>query len=113
MANSILLLLFISGIASMDVRAAPTLSDPTRPSFTPAIIIEKNTSMEQKQQLLTAIFIKKGLKQAIINNKLYKTGDYFDNKKIIAIRTNQVVLQNSKGVTRLSLINPFKKIKKH
>lgn len=89
--------------------------DPTRPS----VIItktEKTTvpkkSVKKNQRLLSAIFIKQGRHQAIINNKLYQKGDFFSGKKIVAIKSNKVVLQSSSGISHLMLIQPVKKLKK-
>ena len=89
------------------------VKDPTRPGV--ELIKTEQTGMKEtanKKQLLSAIFIKQGKPQAIINDQLYQQGDYFSGKKIITIKSNKVVLQNANGVSHLTLINPIKKPKK-
>ena len=104
------LLLFIF---SINCNAKQIVKDPTRPGV---VLIKSEQTMAKKaakrKQLLSAIFIKQGKRQAIINDKLYQQGDYFSGKKIISIKSNKVVLQNANGVSHLTLINPIKKLKK-
>jgi len=96
---------------SFQVRAVD--NDPTKPLV--RVYHQKITTKKQvikgiKKQPLTAIFIKQGNHQAIINDKLYTQGDYFSGKKIIAINSNSVLLKNSNGLTRLTLIKSIKKL---
>jgi len=99
-------------ILSINVNAKQIATDPTRPGIvlikTDPTIIKKTV---KRKRLLSAIFIKQGKRQAIINDKLYQQGDYFFGKKIIVIKSNKVVLQNSSGVSHLTLINPIKNLK--
>ena len=104
------LLLFLF---SINCNAKQIVKDPTRPGV---VLIKTEGAMlkktEKRKQLLSAIFIKQGIRQAIINDQLYQQGDYFSGKKIITIKPNKVVLQNASGVSQLTLINPIKKRKK-
>jgi hypothetical protein len=88
------------------------VKDPTKPMFkTKQQGQSKNSTIIRKQQL-TAIFIKKDKKQAIINDKLYRVGDYVGDKKLVAIDQSSVLLKSSSGVNRLVLVTSFKKLKK-
>ena len=106
-----LFLLAINGI-STQAEAAQVVNDPTRPALTTAKMVNTGP-IEIKKPQLTAIFIKQGVNRAIINDKLYRLGDFFGDKKIIKIEINGVTLMNNKDVSQLTLINPFKKLKKH
>ena len=107
------ILLMVLLIVSLNSNAKQIKSDPTRPGV---ILVNTGQITSKKsvkaKTLLSAIFIKQGKRQAIINNKLYQQGDYFSGKKIIAIKSNKVVLQSSRGVSNLMLIQPVKKLKK-
>lgn len=92
---------------------AAAINDPTRPFLTPIKSLKKAPRKTNAKQQLTAIFNKQGTRQAIINDKLYKIGDYFLGKKIVAIKSNSVLLRNSQGTSRLTLVKPIKKIKNH
>ncbi len=98
---------------SLNASAKQILNDPTRPGI---ILIESEKKQTKKRlkksHLLSAIFIKQGKPQAIINNKLYQSGDFFSGKKIIAIKSNKVVLKSNSGISNLMLIQPVKKRKK-
>jgi len=105
----LIVLLFVS----LNSHAKQIKSDPTRPG----VILVKTGQITSKKTvkaktLLSAIFIKQGKRQAIINNELYQQGDFFSGKKIITIKSNKVVLQTSRGVSNLMLIHPVKKFKK-
>lgn len=103
------LLLFLS----ISSNAKQIVKDPTRPEI---VLIKTETSPLKKvikrKQRLSAIFIKQGIRQAIIDDKLYQKGDYFSGKKIIAIKSNKVVLQNTSGISHMTLTNSIKKQKK-
>ena len=100
-------------LLSTNCDAKQIVKDPTRPGVV-LIKTEQTTTKktEKIKRLLSAIFIKQGKRQAIINNKLYQQGDYFSGKIIIAIKSNKVVLRNTSGVSHLTLFNPIKKPKK-
>ena len=91
---------------------AKAINDPTKPKLQNLIYTKKAASNKNNKQNLTAIFLKKGNYQAIINDKLYRRGDFFGNKKITAIKSNKVILKNEQGASKLTLIIPFKKLKK-
>lgn len=93
--------------------AAKAINDPTKPKLQNLANPKSTVSKKNKKQLLTAIFLKKGNYQAIINDKLYRRGDFLGNKKIISIKSNTVLLQNELGTSQLTLISPFKKQKKN
>jgi len=94
-------------------------NDPTKP------LIKINTKMDKtfnktskninkkKSNPLSAIFIRQGHHQAIINNHLYQSGDTVLGKKIISINSNSVLLKNAQGISRLTLIKPIKKISQY
>jgi len=107
--------LFIIVIISLSNASviAKAIKDPTKPKLQNVTSTKKSTSNKNNKQLLTAIFLKKGNYQAIINDKLYRRGDFFGNKKIISIKSNKVVLKNEQGTSQLTLISPFKKQKKN
>jgi len=98
---------------SFGSKAKEIVKDPTRPGIS---LVKTGTSALKKtvkpKQRLSAIFIKRGKRQAIIDDKLYQKGDYFSGKRIIAIKSNKVVLQNTSGISHLTLTNPIKKQKK-
>jgi len=98
---------------SIQVAVAKTINDPTKPKLQKVNNKKNNISSKSNKQQLTAIFLKKGNYQAIINDKLYRRGDFFNNKKIIAIKSNKVLLKNEHGTSHLTLISPFKKQKKN
>lgn len=104
---------FLLFLLSIDCDAKQIVKDPTRPGI---VLIKTEQAVtnktEKRKRLLSAIFIKQGKRQAIINDKLYQQGDYFSGKKIIAIKSNKVVLRNASGVSHLTLTNPIKKPKK-
>ena len=108
-----ILAVFALFFLSVNCDGKQIVKDPTRPG----VVLIKTTQTatkktEKRKRLLSAIFIKQGKRQAIIDDKLYQQGDYFSGKKIIAIESNKVVLQNTSGVSHLTLINPIKKRKK-
>ncbi len=103
-----LLLAFSSLCSSAESR----LSDPTKPAIRVLSSQPESTVKTfRKKQSLSAIFIKGGKRQAIINDKLYQTGDIFSGKKIVAIKTNSVILKNAQGVSKLTLTQIIKKRK--
>lgn len=107
--NTSILLVLSFGLNAL---AAPTIVDPTRPSFGTQTSIIQNPEEPKKEQKLTAIFFKSGVGTAIINNNLYQSGEFFSGNKIVKIESNSVLLKNQEGYFRLTLINQFKKQKK-
>lgn len=99
----IIILVFFCQICTANI------SDPTRPPSTAISDLKDKKHHEKNQDALTAIFIKKGIKQAIINNHLYKKGDYYKGKIIISIQKNKVVLKSDVKRSELFLIKPIKK----
>jgi len=104
---SIIAFVLIILIIPLNVKSA--INDPTKPLITPVLkkTINKK-ALEKKTQPLSAIFIKQGESQAIINNRLYRVGDFFYGKKIIAIDPNSVLLKSDKILTKLTLIKSIK-----
>ena len=92
------------------VNAEPSISDPTKPITYTSSNTTKQKAINEYQ--LTGIFYKQGKYEAVINNHLYKRGDYLGNNKIISIDMNNVVIEGEAGKTKLSLLTPFKKLKK-
>ena len=88
---------------------AENIVDPTKPINDDINQSSTNDDSKNDQQVLTAIFIKQGLKQAVINNHLYKKGDYFNGNKIISIKKNKVILKKDFKESELLLIQPIKK----
>lgn len=101
-----IILLFIC----FDAHTEQRLNDPTRPKINISnleqqeVVVNPNSS-----QRLTAIFMKKNIKNVIINNAFYKEGDLVGDKKIIAIKSNRVILKNSRGISQLHLTQPIRK----
>ncbi len=89
---------------------AGTITDPTRPMASSENSVKNKKINIKSKQVLSAIFIKQGIKQAIINNQFYKQGDYYRGKKIISIQKNKVVLKNNLKISELLLIKPIKKL---
>ncbi len=93
-----------------------SVKDPTKPVFHSTPSEQSSAKKVKRKQQLTAIFLKKANKQAIINERLYNegdyVGDYVGDKKLIKINATSVILQNSEGVSRLTLITSIKKLKK-
>lgn len=89
-----------------------SVKDPTKPVFHSTPSEQSSAKKVKRKQQLTAIFLKKANKQAIINERLYNEGDYVGDKKLIKINATSVILQNSEGVSRLTLITSIKKLKK-
>ena len=107
--NSAVILL-IGGLALNNAMAS--VKDPTKPVFHSTPSEQSSAKKVKRKQQLTAIFLKKANKQAIINERLYNEGDYVGDKKLIKINATSVILQNSEGVSRLTLITSIKKLKK-
>ncbi len=103
----IIICYIFSSIAS----ATSQIHDPTAPSY--QFNNSNKKSATKKTNQLTAIFYKQNKRQAIINNKLYSIGDYFSGTKIISIQANHIILKNSQGTKKLTLIQSFKKLKKY
>lgn len=103
--------ILIIGCLSFDDSMA-SVKDPTKPIFHSTTNQQTSTKKVNRKQQLTAIFLKKTNKQAIINEKLYNEGDYVGDKKLIKINSNSVILKNSEGVSRLTLVTSIKKLKK-
>ncbi|TQV71994.1 hypothetical protein FLL45_17645 [Aliikangiella marina] len=83
--------------------------DPTRPLIRapkPAPI--ETVKVEQKQPL-TAIFTKGKNRFAVIEDKIYRTGDTYRNSQIIRITNDKVILRTAEGTRRLTLIQKIKK----
>ena len=83
----------------------PTKRDPMQPTFTsaeagPAFkLMIKGTSAS-----LTGVLVGKGRAgAAIINEKIYRVGDIVDDKKIIAIEKNRVILKKGTDEEILTL----------
>jgi len=89
--------------------------DPTKPlikiSSKQDKVFKKTTKQNNKKRRnpLSAIFIKQGHHQAIINNHLYQSGDTVLGKKIVSINANTVLLKNRQGILKLTLIQSVKK----
>ncbi len=95
--------------------AVKHLDDPTKPlvrfnnltKSTKSSVIKKT----KKKKSLTATFIKRGKRQAIIDDKLFELGDIYSGRKIISIHSDRVILRSSKGTSQLKLINQIKTLK--
>jgi len=83
--------------------------DPTKPPAGELSNIKNKKNITQNKQVLSAIFIKNNIKQAIIDSRLYKEGDNYNEKKIISIQKNKVVLESNSKTSELLLIKPIKK----
>jgi len=103
---------FVLILYSFQGLALERIADPTRPAYLPSGKGKAGKTKHKKKRLLTAIFLKQGNRRAIINDRLYRTGDVFSGKKIISINENKVLLKNSNGISQLTLIKPIKKVKK-
>lgn len=92
--------------------AEKQINDPTKPALYSSdveeVAIESGSISKQR---LTAIFIRRNTRNAIINDTFYKKGDYVSGRKIISIESGRVILKNSQGTTQLNLISPIKKLK--
>ena len=83
--------------------------DPTRPAdfvLSPELLDEAFESTKGSQQLtLTAIFISKDRKIAVINNTLVKEGETINDQEVLAINNNTVSLKKNGTTTELKLLN--------
>jgi len=102
----------IFGCLAFFSQAESPVIDPTRPSLGAQQAVELVKTTTPKKKALTAIFFKNGIGKAIINNKLYQSGDTFAGNKVVSIKANSVLLKNTNGFQQLTLINKFKKLKK-
>ena len=84
------------------------VNDPTRPLIYSAAVKNKTLRVVVKQPL-TAIISRNNERLAIIEEDLYRTGDFYRGEKILAISAHQVTLASPKGRRFLTL---FKNIKK-
>ena len=85
-------------------------SDPTKPQiFVNKTKTVSNTNTKPKvQQPLTAIFTKNRQRSAMIEGKLYRSGEYYKGSKIIKIEQDKVLLVSSEGSLQLTLIPTIK-----
>jgi len=97
-------------LVSWNPLSASPLNDPTKPiHFSSG---SKETKKVSTEYQLTGIFFKQGKYEAVINNSLYRKGDYVGNNKIVSIDSNSVVITGETGTKKLSLLTPLKKLKK-
>ena len=101
--------LIISGAAIALSFSSWAYSDPTRPLLrAPAVKKESERTVKTKQPL-TAIFTRDKKRFAIIEDKIYRTGDNYRDGKIIRITDDRVILSSAQGVRQLTLIPNIKK----
>lgn len=84
--------------------------DPTQPISDHSVkATAKKIVSSRVQQPLTAIFTKKNGRQAVIEGRIYKVGEYYAGNKIIKIYQDSVLLNSSNGNFHLTLIPNIKK----
>lgn len=76
--------------------------DPTRPDNS-AVKSSKGRVLAQQLQL-TMVQITESGPRATINGQVVTTGDQVGGYRVVAIRPNEVILQNNQDKVRLSLI---------
>lgn len=101
---------FLIGLVLISITGfAKAFNDPTRPLMrAPKPVTVEKTSSESKQPL-TAIFTKGKKRYAVIEEKIYRTGDTYRNSQIIRITDDKVILRTAEGTRRLTLIQKIKK----
>ncbi len=70
---------------------APTLRDPTQPAITEFVETDK-TKQKEDEYVLQSIIISPTRRVALINDNYVSVGDHIGEDKVVAIRTNSVVL---------------------
>lgn len=84
--------------------------DPTRPLIPSQSTVKSTPNSKPKtKQPLKAIFSRGNKRYAIIEDKVYYRGDRYRGSRIIAIQSDKVILQTSKGKQYLTLIKNVKK----
>lgn len=81
-------LLLATAVASANAAEETALIDPTRPvAFVAPIGVQKR---EEKKLQLQAIFSGDGRREAVINGRAVKVGDFVEQAKIVAIAPGRV-----------------------
>lgn len=99
-----LLLLAFPLVAASQTGQREKLLDPTRPL---GHRVQSSPSQQEESLNLQAIFFGAGRKEAIVNGKSVKEGDYVAGKKIIAIRANEVVYSSGGAQSIIKLRSSF------
>ena len=82
-------------------------TDPTRPDT--ATSSQGSGKRKIRKAKLSAIFVRNDSRQAIINGKLYRVGDFFQGQKVKSIHPTRVALIGAQGTYYLTLIDKIKK----
>lgn len=94
-------IVFLCLLISAQAAATSVLVDPTRPlHFKSAVHKKKSSAVLPKLQ---SILDDGKQRRAIVNNQLYKTGQWVGEYRITAIKSDALFLRDKKRVYKLSL----------
>ncbi len=100
MGSSIGKIFFIAVLLLMPINQSWAFDDPTKPGgFRPS------AARSLKGMQLESILISAQRKVAVINGKIYQSGDVIAGAKLVSIETHQVTMRKGSKTIQLKLFN--------